>query len=256
MRVLLTNDDGIEGRGLIALELACRQAGLEVLVAAPDRERSAASHSMSLGQTLTVYERGEGRFAITGTPVDDVHLALIHLFKDRPPDLVLSGINRGANMGCDVNYSGTVAGAREAVLFGIPGIAVSLESDREDADYGPAADFTVELARFIHRLGMPERTLLNVNVPDLPAEKIRGARLTVHGRRRYNNTVYSYRDEEGHLHCRIEGMVSGGVEIAGSDIEAVGQGFISVTPFQLDYTDPSAADWLAGHWGKDRPPWT
>ena len=133
MRVLLTNDDGIEAAGLVALEAALLQAGAEVLVAAPDRERSAASHSMSLGQTLKIYSRGKDRYAITGTPVDDVHIAVKHLFRDRLPDLVLSGINRGANMGCDVNYSGTVAGAREAVLLGLPAIAVSVELTGEEA---------------------------------------------------------------------------------------------------------------------------
>jgi len=248
MRVLITNDDGIEAAGLLALEAALTNAGAEVLVSAPDRERSAASHSMSLGQTLKIFPRGPGRFAITGTPVDNVHLAVRHLFRDRLPDLVLSGINRGANMGCDVNYSGTVAGAREAVLLGLPAIAVSLELTSDELDYGPAAAFATELARLVHRVGLPERTLLNVNVPDLPADKIHGARLAVLGRRRYNNYVEAWENEQGEKCCRFGGMVAGGVEIPGSDIMTLAEGYIAVTPFMLDYTHGDALTWLAERW--------
>jgi 5'-nucleotidase len=255
MRVLITNDDGIEAAGLLALEAALLKTGADVLVAAPDRERSAASHSMSLGQTLKIFPRGPGRFAITGTPVDNVHLAVRHLFRDRLPDLVLSGINRGANMGCDVNYSGTVAGAREAVLLGLPAIAVSVELTGDELDYGPAAAFAAELARFVHEVGLPERTLLNVNVPDLPADKIRGARLSVQGRRRYNNFVDVWEDERGEMCCRFGGMVAGGVEIPGSDIMTLAEGYIAITPFRLDYTDGEALDWLAERWPAAGLPW-
>lgn len=253
--MLITNDDGIEAAGLVALEAALLQAGAEVLVAAPDRERSAASHSMSLGQTLKIFSRGKDRYAITGTPVDDVHIAVKHLFRDHLPDLVLSGINRGANMGCDVNYSGTVAGAREAVLLGLPAIALSVELTGEEIDYGPAAAFAVELARFVHRLGLPERTLLNVNVPDLPAEKIKGVRLATQGRRQYNNTYEVWQDERGDTCCRFGGAVAGGVDIPGSDIMTVAEGYIAVTPFALDYTHGDALGWLQERWPSAGLPW-
>ena len=256
MHVLITNDDGIEAAGFLALEAELQRAGVEVTVVAPDRERSASSHSMSLGQTLKIHPRGPGRYAVTGTPVDNVNLALNYLLRERRPDLVVAGVNRGANLGCDVNYSGTVAAAREAAMLGVPGLAVSLETFRPDPDFGPASRFAVALLGFLQAEGLPERTYLNVNVPDLPAAEIKGVRLTVQGRRRYQNVVEVMADAEGASCYRIGGTVAGGEPIPDSDILAVAAGFISVTPLRLDYTHHLSREWLLERWpGDGYKPW-
>lgn len=244
MRVLITNDDGIQAPGLLALERALTESGLEVLVAAPSEERSAASHSVSLRRPITVEKRGTDRLAITGTPVDAVNLAVNHFFKDRPPDLIISGINQGANLACDIHYSGTVGGAREGAMLGIPAMAVSLETFRDDPDFEPSARAAVKLAGLISMNSLPPRTFLNVNLPDLPEDEIKGLKVTVMGKRNYENTVRVEDDGNGGRSYFLGGAAVGGDPIPGSDVVAVSQGYVSITPLRLDLTNDCAIDWL------------
>ncbi|MFO8058730.1 MAG: 5'/3'-nucleotidase SurE [bacterium] len=236
LRVLLTNDDGIDAPGLLELERAFSGAGFEVLVVAPDEERSGASHSLSLRHMLRVYHCGNGRCALSGTPVDCVHIAVNHIFRDNPPHVVVSGINRGANLGCDINYSGTAAGAREAAMLGFPAFAVSLDTTREEPDFREAANYALRMAELVQKDELSSRTFLNVNVPDLPAEQIKGMRVTTQGIRRYDNIIHVQEDSSGNQTYRLGGAIMGGEDIPGSDIVAVEQGYVSVTPIRLDLT--------------------
>jgi 5'-nucleotidase len=245
LRVLLTNDDGIEAEGLKVLEAALKEAGAEVVVVAPDQERSGASHSVSLRRPLQIYERGPDRYAISGTPADAAHLAVNHILKDRRPDLLVSGINLGANLGCDIHYSGTAAAAREGALLGVPSFAISLDTRRTDADFRPAARFGVDVAKELARSSLPERTFLNINLPDLPEDKIKGVRATVQGIRHYDNIVNVQHDGNGDKHFTFGGAPLGGANIEESDIIAVKQGLISVTPLRLDLTQKDAMPWLS-----------
>ncbi len=236
LRVLLTNDDGIDAAGLAKLERAFVEADYEVIVAAPDQERSGASHSLSLRHMLRVYHCGDGRYALSGTPVDCVHIAVNHILRDRPPRLVVSGINRGANLGCDINYSGTVAGAREASMLGIPSLAVSLDTTRESPDFHAAAEYAVRIAGLLLKDELSSRTFLNVNIPDLPAEQIKGVRITTQGIRKYDNIIHVQEDPFGNPTYWLGGAIIGGEDIPGSDIVAVEQGYVSITPLRLDLT--------------------
>ncbi len=243
--MLLTNDDGIEAAGLMVLEAALKDAGAEVVVVAPDQERSGASHSVSLRRPLTIYERGTDRYAISGTPADAAHLAVNHILKERRPDVLISGINLGANLGCDIHYSGTVAAAREGAMLGVPSFAISLDTRRPDAEFGPAARYAVIMARALSRHDLPFRTFLNVNLPDLPEDKIKGVKSTVMGIRHYDNIVNVSHAPSGDKHFTFGGAPLGGENIEESDIVAVKRGHISVTPLSLDLTRTGAMEWLA-----------
>src|ERR1041384_1948507 len=175
-KILVTNDDGIHSAGIIALAEALEPLG-DVLVVAPAHEMSAASHSLTLTRPLRIEKIDDRHYSVDGTPTDCITLAMYHLLKDRPPAIVVSGINKGGNLGEDVSYSGTVAGALEASIYGLPGIAGSLVH-RSDFDFVPAAQFGAHLAAKVLGNGLPPGTLLNVNVPPGP---IRGVRITRQG---------------------------------------------------------------------------
>jgi 5'-nucleotidase len=234
--VLITNDDGVHAPGIRALAEALASVG-RVQVVAPDREASACSHSLSLRHPLRVKEIEPGVHAVDGTPADCVNLALVQLLPERPA-LVVSGINRGANLGDDIFYSGTVGGAREAVFFGLPSIAVSL-AERTPTDYRPAAGFAARLARLVLERGLPERTLLNVNVP--PGAVGRAA-VTVQGRREHAGAVQQRIDSRSRAYYWIEEEREGWVRDEMSDIHAVRAGLVSVTPLQTDMTHQGALD--------------
>src|SRR3954471_13956798 len=246
--ILLTNDDGVAAPGIRAAREALAQIG-QVMVAAPDRERSAASHSISLDRPLRVDELEEGVFAIDGTPVDCVYLALIPLVP-RKPALVVSGINNGYNLGSDVFYSGTVAGAVEAALRGVPAIAVSLERQRPQ-DFSHAAGFLAALAAEVVRRGdgaLPERSLLSVNVPPGPID---GYQVTFLGRRVYRDQVDVREDLRGRAYYWIGGPEENATDLPGSDCSAVREGLASVTPLGLDLTHMrligELVDWQVGN---------
>jgi 5'-nucleotidase len=231
--ILVTNDDGVAAAGIRAAREALREVG-DVIVAAPDRERSAASHSISLDRPLRVDELEEGVYAIDGTPVDCVYLALLHLVP-RKPALVVSGINNGYNLGSDVFYSGTVAGAVEGALRGVPGLAVSLER-RRPQDFSYAARFLTALASEVVRRGpgaLPDASLLSVNLPHGPVDSYR---VTFLGRRVYRDQVEVRRDLRGRAYYWIGGPEENATDLPGSDCSAVRDGHASVTPLGLDLT--------------------
>ena len=230
MRILLSNDDGVHAPGLSALAAAF--PGDEVWVVAPDREQSASSHSISLHRPLRVVEVGERRFAVDGTPTDAVYMGLTMLLRGRRPDLVVSGVNHGPNLGTDVLYSGTVAAAMEGALLGCPAVAVSLAAPPPHA-FEHAAAFAAALAHRIHERPPPVPVLLNVNVPAGPVKGFRLARL---GRRTYGNEVVENRDPRGRKYYWIGGEGAVNEDIPHSDCNCLAEGLVAVTPIQLDWT--------------------
>jgi 5'-nucleotidase len=228
--ILVTNDDGVHAPGIRALAevLAARW---ETHVVAPDREMSACAQSLTLKHPLRAEKIEERIHSVDGTPADCINLALVKLLPRRP-DLVVSGINSGANLGEDVFYSGTIGGAREGTFFGVPSFAVSLAS-RAETDYSYAASFAVRLAALVLEKGLPERTLLNVNVP---AGKPMGAVVTIQGRREHEGTILEGLDPRRRTYYWIEEGRDNWVSDDLSDIHAVREGLISITPLQTDTT--------------------
>jgi 5'-nucleotidase len=234
MIILLCNDDGIQSDGLIVLEKSLAKLG-EIYTVAPDRAQSSMSHALTLHRPLRVHELSPRRMSVDGTPVDCVKLALTGLLPVKP-DLVVSGINNGPNLGDDIIYSGTVSAAIEATLLGIPAIAVSLVTFK-NFDFDAAADFTARLIESIQRPGIPPGTLLNVNVPHLPKEQLRGWKLTRMGKRHYSENIVERIDPRGVKYYWIGGDDLGFAHDDGTDCIAVHEGFVSVTPLQVDLTD-------------------
>ena len=234
MSILLSNDDGISSEGIAALQDVL--AGLdEIWVVAPDRDQSAVSHSLTLQRPLRIEPLGPRRFTVDGTPTDCVNLAINGILPQRPR-LMVSGINRGANLGDDITYSGTVSAAMEATLLGVPAIAVSLVG-REPFDFTSAAAFTRELAATVLRERLPPDTLLNVNVPAGQAHQIKGYALTRQGKRRYGDAIVEKVDPRGKKYYWIGGDQLDFVDDEGTDFTAVQHGLISVTPLHLDLTN-------------------
>jgi 5'-nucleotidase len=234
MIILISNDDGIHSDGIIALENSLKHVG-EVYTVAPDREQNSMSHALTLHRPLRVLDIGSRRFSVDGTPTDCVKLALTGLLPVRP-DLVISGINKGPNLGDDIIYSGTVSAAIEGALLGIPAIAVSLVTF-ENFNFHVAAEFTATLVSRIQERGMPLETLLNVNVPPLAKEQIKGWRLTRQGKRHYSETIVERTDPRGKKYYWIGGDNLGFAHDDGTDCMAVHEGYISVTPLQVDLTN-------------------
>lgn len=241
MVILVTNDDGIHAAGIKALGTALASIA-KVVVVAPEKERSAIGHGITMHKPLRATEMPmDGPIArclaINGTPADCVKLAVDALL-DEPPAVVVSGINRGENLGTDVLYSGTVSGAIEGCINGLPSLAVSLAGDDEqDFDFTFAADFTVKVVREILKRGLPKGTLLNINVPSLPQEEIKGVAITRLGQRRYINTVSSRKDPRGRAYYWLAGEKEELDAGPDTDIGAIRRGYISVTPLQLDLTN-------------------
>ncbi|HKP87094.1 MAG TPA: 5'/3'-nucleotidase SurE [Blastocatellia bacterium] len=231
-KILVTNDDGIHSTGIIALAEALEDLG-DVVVVAPAHEMSAASHSLTLMRPLRIDKIDERHYSVDGTPTDCVTLAMSHILKDDPPILVVSGINKGGNLGDDVTYSGTVAGALEASIYGLPGIAVSLVQ-RVNFDFGPAAEFARELARRVLGDGLPQGTLLNVNVPPGP---IRGVQITKQGTKIIKPTIIEGTDPRQRKYYWIGEESLTWNEQEGTDYEALRRGLVSITPLRNDLTD-------------------
>lgn len=233
--ILLTNDDGIGAQGLTALRGAFEAWG-EVMVVAPDRECSAVGHSITLRKPLRVHKIAGAVFEVDGTPTDCVLIAVCAL-SDRRPDLVVSGINQGPNLGDDVTYSGTIGAAMEGALWGIPSMAISAVG-LERGSLSVAAQIGVRLAKRILRHDMPGNTLLNVNVPDLPEARIRGVRVTKLGQRvRFEEELVIRKlDAQGEMRYWIAGEDPTWTGDAQTDAAAIGEGYVSVTPLHLDLT--------------------
>jgi len=238
-RILVTNDDGFSSQGISALMTALEGLG-ELWMVAPDGEQSAVSHALTLDRPLRVRRVAERRFAVNGTPTDCVTLGISNLLGDRPPDLVVSGINRGGNMGVDVHYSGTVSAAFEGVILGYPAIAVS-QVVGEGMSWEASAALARELAAWVLEHGLPDSTLLNANVPlGVP----RGLKLTRLGVRRYTEGVVEQLDPRGRRIYWIGGGEPVWEAIPGTDFHEVGHGYISVTPLHLDMTAVGVLDQL------------
>ncbi|MBI1995133.1 MAG: 5'/3'-nucleotidase SurE [Deltaproteobacteria bacterium] len=234
MIILLSNDDGIQSEGLTALDDALRSVA-DVYTVAPDRAQSSMSHALTLHRPLRVNELGPRRLSVDGTPVDCVKLALTGLLPVRP-DLVISGINKGPNLGDDIIYSGTVSAAIEGALLGLPAIAVSLVTFK-DFDFRAAADFIMHLLGQIRQREIPPKTLLNVNVPPIPKGEIKGWRLTRMGKRHYSENIVERVDPRGGKYYWIGGDDLGFAQDDGTDGVAVQEGYVSVTPLQVDLTN-------------------
>ncbi len=235
--ILITNDDGVKAPGLSALADALSRVG-RVTVLAPQRNWSIAGHAKTLYKPLRVEQttllNGMPALATNGKPSDAVALALLGLV-ERPIDLLVSGINSGPNLGHDVTYSGTVTAAMEGAIGGIPAIAISLQV-AEGEHYETAAAFAAHLARLVLRRGLPAETVLNVNVPDRSQAAIRGVKITRGGRRIYRDKLIRRLDPQGRPYYWIGGLPPTGIEEEGTDIWAVANGYISITPLQLDLT--------------------
>jgi 5'-nucleotidase len=246
MHILLSNDDGYFAPGLTKLWEAV-SAFAEVTVVAPERDRSGASNSLTLDRPLSVRRAANGFFYINGTPTDCVHLAVTGLL-DKMPDLVISGVNHGANMGDDTIYSGTVAAATEGYLLGIPSIAVSLVAHGDD-HFGTAARIAAELAGRLVRQPLAQPVLLNVNVPDLPFERLRGTQVTRLGKRHKAEPVVRAPTPRGETVYWVGAAGAAQDAGEGTDFYAAANGLVSVTPLQIDLTQYSrmqaVREWIA-----------
>jgi 5'-nucleotidase len=242
MRILVSNDDGYFAPGIAALAAALAQVA-DVTVVAPERDRSGASNSLTLDRPLVLRRAPNGFYFVNGTPTDCVHLAVTGML-DCVPDMVVSGINHGANMGDDTIYSGTVAAATEGYLLGIPSLALSLTS-RTAAHLPAAAQVALDLVRRVQRGGFPEPVLLNVNVPDLAADALKGTRITRLGKRHKAEGVVKEVNPRGETVYWVGAAGPAQDAGEGTDFHAVAEGFVSVTPLQIDLTHTAQLGRLA-----------
>lgn len=247
MRILLSNDDGVHAKGMQVLQQALSQIA-DVTTVGPDRNCSGASNSLTLINPLRVQQMDNGFMAVNGTPTDCVHLAINQLL-DFTPDLVVAGINHGANLGDDVLYSGTVAAATEGRHLGLPAIAVSL-AGRDENHFATAAYVTVQVIKKLKSQPLPADQILNINVPALPIEQLKGIQVTRLGRRHKAETMTSAVDPWGR---KIYWYGSLGPELdagEGTDFFAVANGYASITPLQIDMSAYKSMDrlqqWLEG----------
>ncbi len=241
-RVLISNDDGIHAPGLKKLLAVLRRQAREVWVVAPENEQSAASHSLTLRRPLRLRKLGPRRYAVDGTPTDCVLLAVNQLLKDKRPDLVLSGINLGGNMGEDTTYSGTIAAAMEATLLGIPAIALSQFVDRDEADNGcpvnwaVAEKFAPEVIAKTISVPWTRGLFVNVNFPAIAPEEVIGIEVTREGRRKIGDDIREGTDPRGRPYFWIGARRKSKRYAPGTDLEAVRRGAVSVTPMSMDMT--------------------
>jgi 5'-nucleotidase len=233
--VLLSNDDGVHSRGLSALREHLAQM-YRVFVVAPDRERSASGHSISLHDPIRLKVIEQDRvFSVDGTPVDAVHVALLGILKS-PIDFVVTGVNYGLNLGSDVFYSGTVSAAFQAATHGVPGIAVSIETGGDRIHFETAAMYAGRILRVIEDHPLESGIVLNVNVPNLPPDRIEGVRVTKLGKRNYKDNLIEREDPKKNKYYWIEGVVTHDVLEEGTDVQAFYDRAVSITPLRLDIT--------------------
>jgi 5'-nucleotidase len=244
MHFLISNDDGITARGIQVLSDRMNSLG-KVTIVAPDQNRSGASNSLTLESPVRIREVGERAFSVNGTPTDCVHIALTGLL-EKDPDMVVSGINAGANLGDDVIYSGTVAAAMEGRFLGLPAIAVSLVFNERPVHYATAAEAVALLIDRLRKDPLPADTILNINVPDLPWEEIRGLEVTRLGRRHRAEPVIKASDPRGRPMYWIGPAGPGQDAGPGTDFDAIRRGFISITPIHVDLTRYQALEQVSG----------
>lgn len=244
MHILISNDDGLSATGIQALASRMKVVG-DITIVAPDRNCSGASNSLTLESPIRIHEVEPGVHRVSGTPTDCVHVALTGLL-EKDPDMVVSGINHGANLGDDVIYSGTVAAAMEGRFLGLPAIAVSLVHDESPEHFSTAAEAAARLVAQLRRDPLPADTILNVNVPDLPWDEIKGFEVTRLGHRHRAEPCVATKDPRGRLMYWIG--PAGAEEDAGpgTDFDAIRRGYISVTPIHVDLTRYQALEQVAG----------
>jgi 5'-nucleotidase len=240
-RILVTNDDGVMSPGLHALAARLHTIG-QVWVVAPDRERTAVAHGVTLHKPLRIHQVGKRVYTVNGTPVDCVNLALAKILPDAP-DILVSGINKGVNLGDDVMYSGTVSAAIEGAILGVPSIAVSQEGE-ERFRFQTGARYAKRIAALILSHGLPPETILNINIPDCPLGAIRGVRVTCLSRRRFENPIIEKVDPRGRKYYWIAGTRVSWNRQPDADHEALEQRMISITPIHLDATHYQAMDYF------------
>lgn len=237
-RILISNDDGIESPGIKLLEKIAREITADVWVVAPEQEQSGASHSLTTRRPLRARELGPQRFSVDGTPTDCVVVAVRRLLRDKVPDLVLSGINMGGNVGEDLNYSGTVAVAMEATLLGVPAIALSQNyEDSGPIPWDTSERFALDAIRRLLGLPWPEHTLYNVNFPGISAEQAKGFAVTSQGKRAISDNLTDGVDPRGRPYYWIGPAQETGAAEPGTDVAAITDGFVSITPIYLDLTN-------------------
>ncbi len=245
MRILISNDDGIYAPGIFALQQAVRDIG-DVTIVAPDAQRSAVGHAITLSDPLKTRkicrEEDFWGYAVGGTPADCVKLAVCTLLEERP-DIVISGINLGPNAGIAVIYSGTVSAATEGTILGIPSMAISMNTFTEPL-WDTGAHFARELAEKLQEKALPEGTLLNVNVPNIPVEDVKGYAVTRMCRSRYVEVFDKRSDPRGNIYYWMDGEIEVLGDRGGTDIEALKNGYVSLTPLALDRTDHDTLDQL------------
>src|SRR5262245_15123730 len=234
MLILVSNDDGVYSKGIKFLVQILKKIA-DVVVVAPDREKSAASHSLTLHRPLRVTRMSPKVYAVDGTPTDCITLGIYEILKKKP-DLIISGINKGGNLGDDVHYSGTVSAALEGAINGVPAVAISLVA-RDRFIFSPSANFAVKIAKKIQKEGLPTGTVLNVNVPNLPEKQIAGYVWTKCGKRNYGDIIVEKMDPRGRPYFWIGGDETGFEDIPGSDCNAILEGKISITPLKADMTE-------------------
>jgi len=235
-RILVTNDDGINAPGLKVLESIARTLTRDVWVVAPEVEQSGAAHSLTLRRPLQVRKLSSRRFAVDGTPTDCVLIAVNHLIPKRRPDLVLSGVNRGANLGEDVTYSGTIAAAMEATLLEIPSIALSQVRAGTNIRWQTAEHFGADVIRKLTSVEWPKGILMNVNFPNVPVPEVTGVEFVRQGRRTGGIEIVAIKDPLGRPYLWIGDFLSDDALNPGTDLAATRAGAISVTPLHLDLT--------------------
>lgn len=232
--IFISNDDGVYSKGLRALAKRLKRLG-RVIIVAPDQERSAASHALTLHRPLRVKKIAKDFYAVDGTPTDCINLGINEVIKQRP-DLIVSGINRGGNLGDDVHYSGTVSAAMEGGLMGVPSIAISAVG-RERCYFEPAARFVAILAKKVLKEGLPTGVILNVNAPNTPAPNLKNYQFTKLGKRNYDKIIVEKMDPRGRKYYWIGGEDAGFEDLPHTDCKAIAEGSFSITPLRVNITD-------------------
>ena len=246
MRILVSNDDGIDAPGIKVLERVARGLSRDVWVVAPETQQSAASHSLTLHRPLRIRRISRRRHAVNGTPTDCIFLAFNKIMADNPPDLVLSGVNDGPNVGEDVTYSGTIAAAMEATLLGAPAIALSQAyGNGRQQNWATAEHWAGPLLRTLVERGWPKRVLINVNFPDAAADDVRGIRVVRQGLHVVDDTLEERIDPRGAPYYGIGAPWPTSVAgQRGTDTEAIDEGYVAVTPLHMDLTHRRTLTWL------------
>jgi len=239
--ILVTNDDGFFSKGIQTLAEVLQELG-EVYIVAPDRDRSAVSHALTMHRPLKVDLIKEKCFSVNGTPTDCVVVGVKKLLP-REPDLLVSGINKGANLGEDVTYSGTVSAAIEGTILNVPSFAISLVGERPFR-YETASHFALRIAKFVLEKKLPTDTLLNVNVPNKALQEIKGIKVTNQGKRSYENSIHEIYSPWGEKQYWIGGGIVSWQKMEGTDIQAIMENYVSVTPLHIDLTNYQALDYL------------